>query len=116
VTEAKVLSLSVVLEAGWLPKCTAKSTDQRRKGHVRCGYLCTWLRVYAYSLSKGNQHPFGTGNLRDYRIVNNEETILTIEDFDHYGGQGLLQLIRLMLRSSDKRYTIGNDSKFFLHG
>lgn len=53
--------------------------------------------VFAYSLSKGNQHPFGTGNLRDYRMESKEEMILTLQDFDHYGGRGLFQLIRLML-------------------
>ncbi len=53
--------------------------------------------IFAYALSKGNQHPYGTGNLRDYRMESKEEMILTLQDFDHYGGRGLFQLIRLML-------------------
>ena len=41
--------------------------------------------VFAYSLSRGNKYPFGTGNLRDYRLENNEEPILTVDDFNQYG-------------------------------
>jgi len=51
--------------------------------------------VFAYTLSKKNKHPFGPRKLRDYRIEN-EDMILTIEDFDTYGSCALI-LIRDML-------------------
>jgi len=74
--------------------------------------------VFAYSLSEGNQHPFGSGNLRDYRMDNREGMILTVHDFNQHG-QVLFQLIRCMLSEySYQRYTIKEviEHPFFIEG
>lgn len=76
--------------------------------------------VFAYSLSKGNQHPFETERLRDHRMQNNEDMILTVDDFDqHYDRALLFDLIYKMLRpSASKRPTINQVimHPFFIEG
>jgi len=67
-------------------------------------------------LSNGNQHPFGTESLRDHRMLNNEDMILTVDDFKPYG-ETLFNLIHSMLVSNaSKRISINQviDHPFFI--
>ena len=50
--------------------------------------------IIGYSLS-GGKHPFGTGNMRDYRIENKRSMILTIRDLKF--NQSAMELIQSML-------------------
>lgn len=62
--------------------------------------------VFAYSLSKGNKHSYGTGNFRDYRMENKEEMILTVDDFYRHD-RGLFDRITFMLfPHASYRYSI----------
>ena len=56
--------------------------------------------IFGQALSIGNQHPYGTGNLRNYRIQTKEPMMLSV--FDFKGNERLFNLIHWMLNPEPK--------------
>jgi len=99
-TDGSQSSLTKCGTKGWMaPELQRKSPSIKEEQDMFAVDIFSLGCVFAYSLSNGNQHPFGTESLRDHRMLNNEEMILTVDDFKPYG-ETLFDLIHSMLAAN----------------
>jgi len=98
-TDGSQSSLTKCGTKGWMaPELHDTSTSIKEEQAMLAVDIYSLGCVFGYSLSKGNQHPFGTDSLRDYRMQNNEPMILSADDFDEKYEQAVVfDLISLML-------------------
>jgi len=116
-TDGSQSSLTKCGTKGWMaPELQRKSSSIKEEQAMYAVDIFSLGCVLAYSLSNGNQHPFGTESLRDHRMQNNEEMILTVDDFKPYG-EPLFDLIKSMLiTNASNRISINQviDHPFFI--